>query len=68
VEHQELTKRRSRVARMEEKCDQQNQIKQNRATTRSRSRRSRRAPDQSLIPTSPPQKFQQSGEYTKNKQ
>jgi hypothetical protein len=29
VEHQELTKRRSRVARMEEKCDQQNQIKQN---------------------------------------
>jgi hypothetical protein len=29
VEHQELTKRRSRAARMVEQGDQQNQIKQN---------------------------------------
>jgi hypothetical protein len=45
VEHQELTKRRSRAARMVEQGDQQNQIKQNRAATRSRSRRRRRALD-----------------------
>jgi hypothetical protein len=44
--HQELTKRRSRAAGKQEQGDQQNKNKQNRAATRTRSRRSRRAPDQ----------------------
>jgi hypothetical protein len=44
--------------------DQQNKIKQDKAATRTRSRRSRRAPDQSLIPTSLLQKFQQQGEQS----
>jgi hypothetical protein len=57
VEHQELTKRRSRAARKEEQGEQQNKIKQNRASTRTRSRRSRRALDQSMIPTSLFQNF-----------
>jgi hypothetical protein len=42
--------------------DQQNKIKQDKAAARTRSRRNRRAPDQSLIPTSLLQRSQQQGE------
>jgi hypothetical protein len=47
-----LIKRRSRAARKEGQEAQPSQIKWDKTTTRSRSRRSRRAPEPSLIPTS----------------